>query len=563
MASAPKRSLFAGIAVSDYVRDGIAALLLFIAMFLPWNSEFSFTGGGFAGLILLVILLTLLSIASLALPYVARLGMLGPNWHVAQVRMIRLLVNLPYALMIIGFLLWDVVASLWVFSNADAGPGIGSAMIFGAAGVVLAAQPRASEIEASSMIPARWSAGVRGLAIAALALTVISALLDLVAILTTAHQHDAETSDTLRILVLALLLVASSIAIVTVVVLGVIRGLASARIALMGVALAFVVASFFSAFIVEVRFDFFLASPAYMGAVLLVAAGVAATTPGQVFNDYGSTHPGYTWLRAARGLLLLMAVWNFADAIVSIGRAIVVATYSNEYGTPPLGVGASAALAVFSLLSGALSTVGTMMVRPRQGATDPRPAREMILGICLGLFVLTVARLIALSVMGGAAALFTRELVLPILPILVAVGILAAKPVRSLYQGVPLFAMATGGTASAMQAGAMPTSAQPQMAQPTHAFSRPQSGPFISTTPPPAVPTPATSVASSATTDADALAAANPQTPQAELARLAQARPDLRPAIAANPNTYPELIGWLQALGDPAVNSALAQRLYG
>ena len=60
--------------------------------------------------------------------------------------------------------------------------------------------------------------------------------------------------------------------------------------------------------------------------------------------------------------------------------------------------------------------------------------------------------------------------------------------------------------------------------------------------------------------DADRLAAASPTTPAAELARIAAARPDLHPALATNPATYPDLVDWLRTSPDPAVQTALAQR---
>ena len=66
--------------------------------------------------------------------------------------------------------------------------------------------------------------------------------------------------------------------------------------------------------------------------------------------------------------------------------------------------------------------------------------------------------------------------------------------------------------------------------------------------------------ASGSDADADRLAASSPTTPAAELARIAAARPDLHPALAANPATYPDLIDWLRTLPDPAVQAALAQR---
>ena len=60
--------------------------------------------------------------------------------------------------------------------------------------------------------------------------------------------------------------------------------------------------------------------------------------------------------------------------------------------------------------------------------------------------------------------------------------------------------------------------------------------------------------------DADRLAASSPATPAAELARIAAARPDLHPALAVNPATYPDLVDWLRTSPDPAVQAALARR---
>jgi len=60
--------------------------------------------------------------------------------------------------------------------------------------------------------------------------------------------------------------------------------------------------------------------------------------------------------------------------------------------------------------------------------------------------------------------------------------------------------------------------------------------------------------------DPRATAAADPATSQAELLDIVSSRPDLRPAIALNPNTYPGLLDWLGTLGEPAVDAALASR---
>ncbi|WRS30878.1 hypothetical protein U6G28_04120 [Actinomycetaceae bacterium MB13-C1-2] len=54
--------------------------------------------------------------------------------------------------------------------------------------------------------------------------------------------------------------------------------------------------------------------------------------------------------------------------------------------------------------------------------------------------------------------------------------------------------------------------------------------------------------------------ASDPKTPAVELQRLAGEYPSLRPLIAMNPSTYPELLEWLGNLRDPAVDLALQQR---
>ena len=60
-------------------------------------------------------------------------------------------------------------------------------------------------------------------------------------------------------------------------------------------------------------------------------------------------------------------------------------------------------------------------------------------------------------------------------------------------------------------------------------------------TPPSSAPSPDADAAVDVA-DADAVAAASPLTPAAELARIATYRPDLHAALATNPSTYPGLV---------------------
>ncbi|GAA1624368.1 variant leucine-rich repeat-containing protein [Georgenia ruanii] len=54
--------------------------------------------------------------------------------------------------------------------------------------------------------------------------------------------------------------------------------------------------------------------------------------------------------------------------------------------------------------------------------------------------------------------------------------------------------------------------------------------------------------------------AADPATPLTTLQELARDHPELRPALAHNPSTYPALLEWLGRLGSPDVDAALATR---
>lgn len=54
--------------------------------------------------------------------------------------------------------------------------------------------------------------------------------------------------------------------------------------------------------------------------------------------------------------------------------------------------------------------------------------------------------------------------------------------------------------------------------------------------------------------------AADPNTSHSELYQLANDHPELRPQIAENPNTYPDLVAWLGSLGDPQIDAALRRR---
>lgn len=188
----PARSAFEDIRIGDYTRDGTAAVLLFVSFFLPWSATVAITRVGSSALVVLLVLPTLLSLVSLSLPYVARLGMLGPNWNVGQIRVLRLVANGPLIATAVGLVVYDVIRGMFRFSESSSiftGNGVGAGAWFGLAGALLAAQPRAAEIRIDPRTAPRWLALVKPLVFVAWGSSVASALLALIYILVSASRY--------------------------------------------------------------------------------------------------------------------------------------------------------------------------------------------------------------------------------------------------------------------------------------------------------------------------------------------------------------------------------------
>jgi hypothetical protein len=117
------------------IRDVTAAVLLVVALFLPWNLYF---GVGIpdsrTALFALLAAVTLLSLLSVALAYV------GPARSSGAGRL-RVLLNVPYQLLVIGFIVFDVVQTIRSGGSVHVPGGVGPGAWLGVAGSLLAAQP--------------------------------------------------------------------------------------------------------------------------------------------------------------------------------------------------------------------------------------------------------------------------------------------------------------------------------------------------------------------------------------------------------------------------------------
>ncbi len=142
-----------GMPVSDFVRDGVALLLLALSLGLHWDIRHNVTGLPW------VIAVTAVAALALTLPYAARAGLLPTAWSVGSTRRARLIAALPYVVLVLVYLVIDAVAGD-VFSDDG---GLGAGMALGLAAAVLVAQPRQCELgprEAEAKTGMAWRAAV-------------------------------------------------------------------------------------------------------------------------------------------------------------------------------------------------------------------------------------------------------------------------------------------------------------------------------------------------------------------------------------------------------------------
>jgi len=547
------RTTFTDIRAGDYARDGFAVLALLISLFMPWNSEFGLVSGGSAGLIIIVVLITLISLASVALPYLARLGMLGTNWRTLPMQMVRLCLNAPYLLMVLGFFGYDIVRGFSMYGNwgQEVVPGLGMAALFGVAGALLAAQPRTAETRPGA--GTGWLTAVKLFMFAAVALTVLSTVSSIVFQLTGSGGFG--TAPEFLLYLLAWMFLAMAPVITTAA--GLVRNYAPWRRTLVVLLPSMLTAAFFLSFGDVASSESFHGFP-YYALVLWAAAGAAAAAP-VAETETLQWHQGYTWLAALRNGLMLIAIWSLVWIAVAIVSAIILTGEAGE----------EIAFAVFSVFVGVLAILGARALRPRYThGSDPRPSREVVLGLCGAIILLTFGRLVAGMVVRDAAVIEPFELIVPMFAVGIATALVVAPPIRELYSDVHLFAGLTTPAPAPQDYAAPPTSpppaadpADPVAAQPTVVV--PTSAALTVVTPtvettstaatislvkredesitaPPSTPAPAPAPA-----PASAMPALDPALPAAELFRLAQERPDLRSAIAVHPNVYPGLQQWI------------------
>lgn len=155
--------------VGDYARDVLAVLFLLLPLGMAWDLERRAISHDF------IVPVTLLSILSLALPYLSVVSVLPRGLTAPRLRRLRLVANLPYLIVVLATLV-RAYADDTTATGASDGIGVGMGVVFGLAGVVLAAQGRRPEQRAGLADGALWRAVAVVLVCLGVALAVVSAV---------------------------------------------------------------------------------------------------------------------------------------------------------------------------------------------------------------------------------------------------------------------------------------------------------------------------------------------------------------------------------------------------
>lgn len=392
-------SPFAGIPVGDYVRDGVAAVLLLVSFALPWDVAHRASDK------VEVVLLTILSLLTLALPYLARTGVLPATWTVHTTRRVRLLANAPYVLLAAVYLVVDVVGG---GDLSDGWGGVGSAVGLGLAGALLAAQPRRSELgpeELDRAVTVQW---LRVLA----ALGAVLVVMTLLTVILTITGVDGVGAVGVLLVLLAAVFVVALAGLPT---FGTWRRSEAARLTLVGVgivlACAFVLGSGNNGIL-----TFESTHLGRFGLVLVPALAAVAASPA-VHRAMAPAPVVETWVGVAvRGLDLV----------------VVVAGYLALGGVLELAGGSRGGHVVLSVVVGLLA-VGVALVARRSLARDAATGRPLALGAAGVVAVLGIALLVVTANQVRLGGGVEHVLLAFGLPLLVASALTVPREVREYF----------------------------------------------------------------------------------------------------------------------------------
>jgi hypothetical protein len=378
---------------TNMVRDGVAVVLLLLALLLAWNLELGIGIPGSNGLFfVVVIVVTLLAVAAALAPHVGPFRLAAPQPDVRRTSLIRLLLAVPYLVLALGFVGYHLVQNVRNGGTGLVPPGIGPGLIVGVAGALLAAQPPITSITLEDNGFRRWYTAARALGAVSIALATLSVAFNLYWRLRYLFVTNGDFGGH-DVAVIITTLLYGAVAMIALVIASrwLLEKSAAARLATTALgASAALATTLVWVFPVGRDVDAFhgiaentsTAAVGYEGYLFWAAAAamVAPTTLYAVFMIKPPTLGAYR--SAAQKCLTLIAFWAFAAAVCRVVDYLIALSLDL-----PRAAYDSVAMTVFNVITGIIAR--WLQRRLDKGETTP----AVIAAFSGSLFVFTVANL--------------------------------------------------------------------------------------------------------------------------------------------------------------------------
>jgi hypothetical protein len=378
-------------------RDVVGAVLLFLALALPWNVYCGMGIPNSSRVVLgLLILVTLLSLGSVAATYVGRWRLLSPRVNDVLTSRVRLGLNAPYVLLVLAFVVFNAVQTIRYGGSVKVPGGVGPGAWCGVAGALLCGQPRIAEAATAECGFTRGAVFARVVGYASIVGAVLSFVFVLYWRVLYALPGSTGTSGfgKQNVAVLVTAVVYGVVALTAVVVASswIVRGGRPFRLATVGLGSSTLVAGLL-VWILPVgrEIDGFHGiaqntSTAGVGfeGYLAWAAAAAVLAPLTLLPSSNAPSAGQNpWREAARKGLLLIAVWCGGSMVMRITDLFVAVSLNFPFSRYD-----SMALAAFDLLAAIIA------VWLRGNLVSFSLPVRVVSSVCGLLVALTVARIV-------------------------------------------------------------------------------------------------------------------------------------------------------------------------
>jgi hypothetical protein len=370
-----------------------AGFLLLIALVLPWNLYFGVGIPGSRGEVYAVLLVaTVLSLVSIVATQVGRMS--GPRFNPSPAERLRLALNIPYLLLVVGFVLFDLLQAVRYGGSAYPPGGVGPGAWLGIAGSLLSAQPPIVGASVDNDRFRGWLLSARIVGYASVVVAVLSVAFNLFWRTKAALPSASSGFGKQNVAVIATAVVYGAVALVAVCVASrwVVQRSKASRLAATALGASTLVAGLTVwSLPIGREIDGFhgiaqntsTAGVGFEGYLAWAAAAAILAAPTLIWTVASQQFAANIWRSALRKGLSLIAVWCVGSVVMRITDLIITISLDLPYS--PYN---SAAMAAFDLFT------ATIAVWLHINFSNRSLAPPVISLLCGVLFVLSVSRVV-------------------------------------------------------------------------------------------------------------------------------------------------------------------------